>query len=97
VNLGFNERDVEFLDQIRYFRNGMLYYGTILDAEYAKKVFDFMGRVIEELKKEKTPRELGGKGKSAERGNEGPRPPRWSQRNVPIPRPMAIWRTWSPS
>ncbi len=26
--LGFNENDVQFTDQIRFFRNGMLYYGT---------------------------------------------------------------------
>jgi len=39
--LGFDERDVQFADQIRYFRNGMLYYGTILDEEYARKVVKF--------------------------------------------------------
>src|SRR3989338_11120645 len=35
--LGFNENDVQFADQLRFFRNGMLYYGTIIDAEYAQK------------------------------------------------------------
>jgi len=40
-NLGFNEKDVQFADQIRFFRNGMLYYGTILDADYAHKVIQF--------------------------------------------------------
>jgi len=40
-NLKFNEKEVQFLDQIRYFRNGMLYYGTILDKEYAKQVLEF--------------------------------------------------------
>ena len=39
--LGFNEKDVQFADQIRFFRNGMLYYGTILDKEYAEKVLEF--------------------------------------------------------
>jgi len=39
--LGFNEKDVQFVDQIRFFRNGMLYYGTILDKEYADKVISF--------------------------------------------------------
>ena len=29
--LGFKEKDVQFADQLRYFRNGMLYYGTSLD------------------------------------------------------------------
>lgn len=40
-NLGFKEQIVQFVDQIRYFRNGMLYYGTIIDKEYAKKVIEF--------------------------------------------------------
>ena len=39
--LGFNENDVQFADQLRFFRNGMLYYGTILDKEYAEKVVAF--------------------------------------------------------
>src|SRR3989344_2527875 len=32
--LGFTETEVRFADQVRYFRNGILYYGTSLDAEY---------------------------------------------------------------
>ena len=40
-NLGFKENDVQFADQMRFFRNGMLYYGTILDKEYAEKVISF--------------------------------------------------------
>lgn len=39
--LGFKEVDVQFADQMRYFRNGMLYYGTMLDKEYAEKVIKF--------------------------------------------------------
>jgi len=39
--LGFKETEVQFVDQMRYFRNGMLYYGTMLDSEYAKKVISF--------------------------------------------------------
>lgn len=39
--LGFNENDVQFADQMRFFRNGILYYGTRLDAEYAQKVIEF--------------------------------------------------------
>ena len=50
-NLKFNETEVQFLDQIRYFRNGMLYYGTILDKEYAEKVIEFTKRIYFELKK----------------------------------------------
>ena len=39
--LGFDEKETKFVNQIRYFRNGMLYYGTILDKEYAEKVISF--------------------------------------------------------
>jgi len=48
--LGFNEKDVQFVDQIRFFRNGMLYYGTILDKEYAERVIDFLKRIYPKLK-----------------------------------------------
>ena len=49
--LGFEEKDVQFADQIRFFRNGMLYYGTKLDKEYAEKVFDFLQSIYTKLKK----------------------------------------------
>ncbi len=48
--LAFNEKDVQFADQIRFFRNGMLYYGTILDKEYAEKVIEFTRRIYNKLK-----------------------------------------------
>ncbi|MEK6922178.1 MAG: hypothetical protein AABX08_00060 [Nanoarchaeota archaeon] len=47
--LGFNENEVQFLDQLRYFRNGILYYGTILDEEYANKVIEFTKRIYKKL------------------------------------------------
>ena len=47
--LGFIEKDVQFADQLRYFRNGMLYYGTLLDEEYAQKVINFTHRLYKEL------------------------------------------------
>ncbi|MBI2143651.1 hypothetical protein HYU17_00675 [Candidatus Woesearchaeota archaeon] len=40
--LGFVEKEVQFADQLRYFRNGILHYGTSLDAEYAEKVLQFI-------------------------------------------------------
>ncbi len=49
--LGFSEKDVQFADQVRYFRNGMLYYGTIQRGEYAEKVVEFTKRVYPSLKK----------------------------------------------
>lgn len=49
--LGFSEKDVQFADQIRYFRNGMLYYGTRLDKEYAEKVIAFTKEMFPKLMK----------------------------------------------
>ena len=49
-NLGFKENDVQFADQMRFFRNGMLYYGTILDKEYAEKVILFTKENYKKLK-----------------------------------------------
>lgn len=48
--LGFNEKDVQFTNQIRFFRNGMLYYGTMLDRIYAEKVIEFTQRIYQKLK-----------------------------------------------
>ena len=48
--LKFSEEEVGFLDQMRYFRNGILYYGTFLDAEYAEKVIEFTKKVCPKLK-----------------------------------------------
>src|SRR3989344_1553264 len=48
--LGFNENDVQFADQIRFFRNGMLYYGTKVDKAYAEKVILFTKRIYSKLK-----------------------------------------------
>jgi len=48
--LGFDEKDVRFADQMRFFRNGMLYYGTILDKEYAEKVLEFTNKIYFKLK-----------------------------------------------
>ena len=47
--LGFSERDVQFCDQLRYFRNGVLYYGKTFDTEYADKVMQFTKRLGQQL------------------------------------------------
>ena len=49
-NLGFNDAEIKFLDQLRYFRNGILYYGKSFDKEYAEKVIDFTKRIYQKLK-----------------------------------------------
>ena len=48
--LKINQKDVDFINQIRYFRNGTIYYGTILDEVYAQKVVDFTKRMYSILK-----------------------------------------------
>ncbi len=37
-----SETNIEFVDQLRYFRNGIVYYGKSFDATYAIKVVDFL-------------------------------------------------------
>jgi len=49
--LGFPENQISFLNELRYFRNSITYYGKILDTEYAQKVFDFLTKIVGELKK----------------------------------------------
>lgn len=49
--LGFDEKDVQFTDQLRFFRNGTLYYGTMLDKEYAEKAIAFTKKLYPQIKK----------------------------------------------
>lgn len=49
--LGFSEAETNFLDELRYFRNGTKYYGIIIDKEYAEKVFAFMNKNYPILRK----------------------------------------------
>jgi len=48
--LGFTEKDIQFADQLRFFRNGILYYGTLLDKEYADKALEFTKKTHPRLK-----------------------------------------------
>ncbi len=49
--LDIKESEVLFMDQLRYYRNRILYYGKILDEEYAQKVIEFTQRIVPLLKK----------------------------------------------
>ncbi len=49
--LNFLEEEVQFANQLRFFRNGIMYYGKSFDKEYAEKVFDFLKKIIVKLKK----------------------------------------------
>lgn len=48
-NLGFSETEVMFVDQLRYFRNGIKYYGKVLDENYANKVLTFLRKISPKL------------------------------------------------
>lgn len=48
--MGFAEKDVRFADEMRHFRNRILYIGSFLDAEYAEKVIAFTQRIYPKLK-----------------------------------------------
>jgi hypothetical protein len=48
--LGFSEAEVEFMDELRYYRNGTKYYGTILVNSYAEKVLTFLNKNYSRIK-----------------------------------------------
>lgn len=48
--IGFSENDIQFTNQLRYFRNRIMYYGKMLDMEYATKVVEFLNKVYPKLK-----------------------------------------------
>lgn len=50
-NIGCNEAELQFLDQLRYFRNGILYYGKKCDKEYAHIVLEFLEKIYKRLQK----------------------------------------------
>ena len=49
-NLGFPETEVSFLNDLRYFRNSVTYYGKIMTIEYAEKVVEFTKKIHSRLK-----------------------------------------------
>ena len=50
-NLGFTETETRFVNELRYFRNRIIYYGKSLDAEYARSVLTFLDQTYLKLKK----------------------------------------------
>ncbi len=48
--LNFDESDLDFLNRLRYFRNGIIYYGKKFDKEYAQKVLNFLKKFRNKLK-----------------------------------------------
>lgn len=51
AEIGFSINDVEFANELRYFRNGIMYYGKRFDKTYAEKVLAFLKRMYPLLKK----------------------------------------------
>lgn len=49
--LNISEKEVLFVDELRYLRNGMLYYGKAVDEEYAQKAIAFVKKMHPKLKK----------------------------------------------
>ena len=49
--LGFEEKDVLFMNDLRYFRNGILYYGKSFDSDYADKALEFLKKNFDRLLK----------------------------------------------
>src|SRR3990167_837765 len=49
-NLGFSESDIRFMDDLRYYRNGTKYYGTVLSKDYSDKVLEFMKKLYPKLR-----------------------------------------------
>lgn len=49
--LKFSESEVRFMDELRYYRNGTKYYGTILNMGYAEQTLLFMKKIYPKLLK----------------------------------------------
>lgn len=49
--LKISEKEIIFADELRYYRNGIVYYGKILDKEYAEKVVNFLNKMYAQLTK----------------------------------------------
>ncbi len=50
-DIGFDSKDVNFANDLRWFRNGIMYYGKKFDKEYAEKVMQFVKRIYPLLRK----------------------------------------------
>lgn len=49
-NIGFPEKDVMLMDELRFHTNGIKYYGRNFDKEYANSVIVFMKKIYPKLK-----------------------------------------------
>jgi len=49
LSLNFSQSEISFLDELRYFRNGILYYGKRFDKDYADRVLVFLDKIYSKL------------------------------------------------
>ena len=47
--LNFSEFEIIFMNELRYIRNGIIYYGKSRDKEYAEKVIKFLKEIFKRL------------------------------------------------
>lgn len=50
-NLGFSENEARFMNELRYYRNGILYYGEHFDSIYVTKVLNYVNKIYPKLRK----------------------------------------------
>jgi len=48
-SLDFEESTIQFCDQLRYFRNKIVYYGRIMDCEYTKKTIELLEKIYKRI------------------------------------------------
>ena len=48
--LGFSKSEVEFMNEARFLRNSIIYYGKILNEEYANTFYNFLDKTYIKLK-----------------------------------------------
>ena len=48
--MGFSQNEIRFMDELRYYRNKIKYYGQRLNKEYAEKVLNFMNEIYKKIK-----------------------------------------------
>ena len=49
--LGATDKEIFTIDELRYLRNGILYYGTSIDVEYSKGIINFTKQTFPKLRK----------------------------------------------
>ena len=51
MEIGFSETESKFMDEMRYFRNGIKYYGKHFGRGYSKRAVEYMEGMVVKLKK----------------------------------------------